>query len=88
MTSGKNFPATGPLGPVLVTTDEIGDPTQLTLVTRLNGEEMQRSGTDRLIYSIPQIIKFVSDFTASRRATSSPRERRPASAIAASRLST
>jgi 2-keto-4-pentenoate hydratase/2-oxohepta-3-ene-1,7-dioic acid hydratase in catechol pathway len=64
VTSGKNFPATGALGPVLVTTDEIGDPTQLTLATRLNGEEMQRSGTDRLIYSIPQVIKFVSDFTA------------------------
>src|ERR1700722_1858911 len=64
VTSGKNFPATGPLGPVLVTSDEIGDPTQLTLVTRLNGEEMQRSGTDRLIYSIPKVIKFVSDFTA------------------------
>ncbi len=64
VTSGKNFPATGPLGPVMVTADEVGDPTRLTLVTRLNGEEMQRSGTDLLIYSIPQIIKFVSDFTS------------------------
>src|SRR5271163_1554717 len=53
VTSGKNFPATGPLGPVMVTADEIGDPTRLTLVTRLNGQEMQRSGTDLLIYSIP-----------------------------------
>jgi len=64
VTSGKNFPATGPLGPVLVTADEIPDPTRLTLVTRLNGEEMQRSGTDMLIYSIPKVIKFVSDFTS------------------------
>jgi 2-keto-4-pentenoate hydratase/2-oxohepta-3-ene-1,7-dioic acid hydratase in catechol pathway len=64
VTSGKNFPATGPLGPVMVTADEIPDPTKLTLVTRLNGEEMQRSGTDLLIYSIPQIVKFVSDFTS------------------------
>ena len=63
VTSGKNFPATGPLGPVVVTTDEIPDPTRLTLVTRLNGAEMQRSGTDMLIYSIPQVIKFISDFT-------------------------
>ena len=63
VTSGKNFPGTGPLGPWLVTTDEIGDPTRLTLVTRLNGQEMQRSGTDLLIYSIPQIISFCSDFT-------------------------
>jgi 2-keto-4-pentenoate hydratase/2-oxohepta-3-ene-1,7-dioic acid hydratase in catechol pathway len=63
VTAGKNFPATGPLGPVLVTTDEIPDPTRLTLVTRLNGVEMQRSGTDALIYAIPRIISFVSDFT-------------------------
>ena len=34
------------------------------LTTRLNGVEMQRSGTDLLIYSIPQIIAFCSDFTA------------------------
>jgi 2-keto-4-pentenoate hydratase/2-oxohepta-3-ene-1,7-dioic acid hydratase in catechol pathway len=64
VTSGKNFPATGPLGPFLVTSDEIPDPTRLTLVTRLNGVEMQRSGTDMLIYSIPKVIKFVSDFTS------------------------
>jgi 2-keto-4-pentenoate hydratase/2-oxohepta-3-ene-1,7-dioic acid hydratase in catechol pathway len=64
VTSGKNFPSTGPLGPVLATTDEIPDPTKLTLVTRLNGVEMQRSATDMLIYSIPQVIKFVSDFTS------------------------
>src|SRR5215470_14249810 len=64
VTSGKNFPGTGPLGPVLATPDEIPDPTRLTLVTRLNGEEMQRSGTDMLIYSIPHVIKFVSDFTS------------------------
>jgi 2-keto-4-pentenoate hydratase/2-oxohepta-3-ene-1,7-dioic acid hydratase in catechol pathway len=63
VTSGKNFPATAPVGPVLVTTDEIPDPTRLTLVTRLNGVEMQRSGTDMLIYSIPQVIRFISDFT-------------------------
>jgi len=63
VTSGKNFPGTGPLGPWLVTTDEIADPTKLTLMTRLNGKEMQRSGTDLLIYSIPQIIAFCSDFT-------------------------
>jgi 2-keto-4-pentenoate hydratase/2-oxohepta-3-ene-1,7-dioic acid hydratase in catechol pathway len=63
VTSGKNWPGTGPLGPWLVTTDEIPDPGKLTLMTRLNGTEVQRSGTDMLIYSIPQIIAFVSDFT-------------------------
>jgi 2-keto-4-pentenoate hydratase/2-oxohepta-3-ene-1,7-dioic acid hydratase in catechol pathway len=63
VTSGKNFPGTGPLGPWIVTTDEIPDPTRLTLTTRLNGTEMQHSGTDLLIYSVPQIIAFCSDFT-------------------------
>jgi len=64
VTSGKNFPGTGPLGPWLVTTDEIPDPSKLTLMTRLNGKEVQHSPTDLLIYSIPQIIAFCSDFTA------------------------
>ncbi len=63
VTSGKNFPGTGPLGPWLVTTDEIPDPGRLTLTTRLNGMEVQHSPTDLLIYSIPQIIAFCSDFT-------------------------
>jgi 2-keto-4-pentenoate hydratase/2-oxohepta-3-ene-1,7-dioic acid hydratase in catechol pathway len=64
VTSGKNFPGTGPLGPWLVTTDEIPDPSRLTLMTRLNGMQVQHSPTDLLIYSIPQIIAFCSDFTA------------------------
>jgi 2-keto-4-pentenoate hydratase/2-oxohepta-3-ene-1,7-dioic acid hydratase in catechol pathway len=64
VTSGKNFPGTGPLGPWLVTTDEIPDPSELTLMTRLNGQEVQHATTDQLIYSIPQIIAFCSDFTA------------------------
>ena len=63
VTAGKNFPATGPLGPWIVTRDEIPDPTRLTLTTRLNGVEMQHSTTDLLIYSIPQIVAFCSDFT-------------------------
>jgi 2-keto-4-pentenoate hydratase/2-oxohepta-3-ene-1,7-dioic acid hydratase in catechol pathway len=63
VTSGKNFPSTGPLGPWLVTADEIPDPTRLTLTTRLNGQQVQHSGTDLLIYSVPQIIAFCSDFT-------------------------
>jgi 2-keto-4-pentenoate hydratase/2-oxohepta-3-ene-1,7-dioic acid hydratase in catechol pathway len=63
VTSGKNFPGTGPLGPWIVTTDEIADPTRLTLTTRLNGKEVQKSGTDLLIYSVPQIIAFCSNFT-------------------------
>jgi 2-keto-4-pentenoate hydratase/2-oxohepta-3-ene-1,7-dioic acid hydratase in catechol pathway len=63
VTSGKNFPGTGPLGPWLVTADEIPDPSRLTLTTRLNGTQVQHATTDQLIYSIPQIIAFCSDFT-------------------------
>jgi len=63
VTSGKNFPGTGPLGPWIVTTDEIPDPSRLTLTTRLNGQEVQHSGTDLLIHSVPAIVAFCSDFT-------------------------
>jgi 2-keto-4-pentenoate hydratase/2-oxohepta-3-ene-1,7-dioic acid hydratase in catechol pathway len=63
LVASKNFPRSSPLGPWLVSADEIPDPTKLTLVTRLNGKEMQRSGTDMLIHSIPAIIEFCSVFT-------------------------
>ena len=63
LVASKNFLGTSPLGPWMVTADEIPDPTKLTLVTRLNGKEMQRSGTDMLIHSIPAIIEFCSVFT-------------------------
>src|SRR5207253_479357 len=63
VTSGKNFPATGPLGPWIVTADEIPDPARLVLTTRLNGREMQHSGTDMLIHPVPAIVAFCSDFT-------------------------
>jgi 2-keto-4-pentenoate hydratase/2-oxohepta-3-ene-1,7-dioic acid hydratase in catechol pathway len=64
VTAGKNFPATGPLGPWLVTTDEIPDPGRLTLRTRLNGVEMQRASTAGMIHSVSEIIAFCSEFTA------------------------
>ncbi len=59
---GKNFPATGAFGPWMVTADEIPDPSRLTLATRLNGEEMQRSGTDRMIFDVPYLISYISSF--------------------------
>ncbi len=62
-TAGKNFPATGGFGPWMVTADEIPDPAKLTLVTRLNGLEMQRSGTDDLIFGVPALIEYCSGFT-------------------------
>lgn len=63
VTAGKNFPRTGPLGPWMVTADEISDPTALTLVTRLNGTEVQRDTVDHLIYSIPTLIAYLSTIT-------------------------
>ena len=62
-TSGKNFEDSGACGPWIVTSDELPDPTKLTLVTRLNGVEVQRSTTDLLIHSIPRIIEYISTIT-------------------------
>ena len=61
--TGKNFPATSPLGPWMVTADEIPDPSKLTLTTRLNGNEMQRSGTDMMMHDVPALIAYCSTFT-------------------------
>ena len=61
--AGKNFHRSGSFGPWLVTSDEIPDPTRLVLVTRLNGAEVQRTLTGDLIYSIPELIAYISAFT-------------------------
>jgi 2-keto-4-pentenoate hydratase/2-oxohepta-3-ene-1,7-dioic acid hydratase in catechol pathway len=62
-TPGKNFPSTGGFGPWLVTSDEVGDPSQLTLFTRLNGNVVQEAKTDDLIFSVPTLIEYCSTFT-------------------------
>ena len=62
-TPGKNFIGTGGLGPWLVTTDEIPDPSRLSLALRLNGKEMQRSTTDLMIFPVPVLIEYLSTFT-------------------------
>jgi 2-keto-4-pentenoate hydratase/2-oxohepta-3-ene-1,7-dioic acid hydratase in catechol pathway len=62
-TAGKNFSATGGFGPWMVTRDEVPDGTRLELVTRLNGEELQRGHTGQLIFSIPRLIAYCSTFT-------------------------
>jgi 2-keto-4-pentenoate hydratase/2-oxohepta-3-ene-1,7-dioic acid hydratase in catechol pathway len=63
LATGKNFPATGGFGPWIVTKDEIPDPAALTISTRINGKEVQRSGVDDLIFDVPSIISYVSGFT-------------------------
>lgn len=60
---GKNFYRTGAFGPWMVTSDEIEPGARMTLVTRLNGEEVQRATTDMLIHSIPKLIAYLSTFT-------------------------
>jgi len=63
LTAGKNHPCTGGLGPWIVTSDEIPDPSRLTLITRVNGREVQRKGTDDMIFDVPAIIAYVSGWT-------------------------
>ena len=61
--AGKNFHQTGGFGPWIVTADEIPDPTRLHLATRLNGHEVQYTGIDDLIFDIPTLISYCSDWT-------------------------
>lgn len=60
---GKNFPATGAFGPVMVTADEVGDYTRLPIETRLNGEVMQQATLADLIFSVARLISYCSRFT-------------------------
>lgn len=60
---GKNFPATGAFGPWLVTPDELDPRQSLSLVCRLNGQEMQRTTTDLMIFDIPALIAHISTWT-------------------------
>ncbi len=57
---GKTFEATTPVGPVMVTTDEIGDGSGLRLSCRVNGEEMQTASTSDLLFKPVDIIRYVS----------------------------
>lgn len=61
-TAGKNFWRTGGFGPWMVTADEIKPNQSMTLVTRLNGQEMQRATTEMMIHSIPRQISYISTF--------------------------
>jgi 2-keto-4-pentenoate hydratase/2-oxohepta-3-ene-1,7-dioic acid hydratase in catechol pathway len=59
-TMGKTFDTFAPMGPVIVTADEIADPHQLAISLTLNGELMQNSNTSNLIFGVPQLIAFLS----------------------------
>ena len=59
---GKQFPTFCPLGPGLVTKSEIQDPTALQIKCRVNGEVMQSSHTSKMLFSVAQVISYVSKF--------------------------
>jgi 2-keto-4-pentenoate hydratase/2-oxohepta-3-ene-1,7-dioic acid hydratase in catechol pathway len=58
--AGKNFVGTGGFGPWMVTADEIADPNQLALETRLNGAVVQSSNTSMMIFTVPRLINYIS----------------------------
>lgn len=60
---GKTFDTFAPLGPVLVTADEIPNPNQLTIRTVLNGQTMQDWNTSDMIFDVPALIEFLSAST-------------------------
>jgi acylpyruvate hydrolase len=57
---GKSLPGFTPLGPVLTTADEIADPHELTLETRLNGRVMQSTSTSDMIFPLAEVIAYFS----------------------------
>jgi 2-keto-4-pentenoate hydratase/2-oxohepta-3-ene-1,7-dioic acid hydratase in catechol pathway len=58
---GKSCDTFAPMGPTIVTADEIPDPHKLSIKLRLNGKTMQDSNTDQLIFGVPELISFLSE---------------------------
>ena len=63
-TKGKSAPGFGPVGPYLVTADEVPDPQALGLRLSLNGEMVQDNFTSDMIFSVAEIISHMSEFMA------------------------
>jgi len=59
---GKSAPTFGPVGPYLVTADEIPDPQNLNLSLRLNGELLQDSSTSDMVFGVAEIVSYMSRF--------------------------
>jgi 2-keto-4-pentenoate hydratase/2-oxohepta-3-ene-1,7-dioic acid hydratase in catechol pathway len=57
---GKTFDTFSPIGPVIVTSDELKDPHKLQVQLRLNGATMQNSNTKEFIFSVPEMLAFLS----------------------------
>lgn len=61
-TKGKSCPTFNPLGPWLVTTDEVEDPMNLTMQTKVNGEVMQDGNTSTMVYNPGYLVYYISQF--------------------------
>jgi 2-keto-4-pentenoate hydratase/2-oxohepta-3-ene-1,7-dioic acid hydratase in catechol pathway len=59
---GKSCPTFGPLGPWLVTPDEVPDPQNLPLWLELNGKKVQSGSTKTMIFSVPYLVSYISQF--------------------------
>ena len=59
---GKSADTFGPIGPWLVTRDEVADPHALSMWLDVNGEAMQRGSTSTMIFSVPHIVSYLSQF--------------------------
>jgi 2,4-didehydro-3-deoxy-L-rhamnonate hydrolase len=57
---GKSLPTFGPIGPTLVTLDELPDRDDLELICRLNGEEVQRDRTTHMLFPVPHLVAYLS----------------------------
>ncbi|WZO98317.1 fumarylacetoacetate hydrolase family protein [Isosphaeraceae bacterium EP7] len=58
--AGKTFDTFAPVGPALVTADEVPDPHALGIRLRLNGKTMQDSSTDQLIFKVDEVVAYLS----------------------------
>jgi len=63
VTQGKNFDASGSIGPWIVTTDDVDPGKPLHLMVRVNGEMRQDDTTERLIWDFPELIRYITMFT-------------------------
>jgi 2-keto-4-pentenoate hydratase/2-oxohepta-3-ene-1,7-dioic acid hydratase in catechol pathway len=59
---GKGFPTFGPVGPWLVTADEVGDPQHLSMWLAVNGRRVQDGSTSTMIFTVAQIVAYLSTF--------------------------
>jgi 2-keto-4-pentenoate hydratase/2-oxohepta-3-ene-1,7-dioic acid hydratase in catechol pathway len=62
-TAGKNFDASAPFGPALVTVDEIKDPGDMDLLVTLDGETVQAGNTGEMLFGVAELIAHISEWS-------------------------